>query len=214
MPPRAATVAAYLAQLPPDRRRDVEAVRRVVLANLPPGYEEVVSFGMLGYVVPLARYPDTYNKQPLMLAALASQKQYMSIYLMSVYGDPALEAWFTAAYRASGKRLDMGKSCVRFARLEDLPLDLVGEVIGKVGVDEYIARYEAIRARTKTGARAAKPAPAKATKAAPAKATKAAPAKATKAAPAKATKAAKQAAPARPKPTARRAATSARGRSR
>ena len=110
-----------------------------------------MSFGMIGYVVPLSRYPDTYNKEPLALAALASQKRHMAVYLNNVYGDPATLEWFTAAYAASGKRLDMGKSCVRFKRLADLPLDVIGETIARTSLDDFLAFYESARGKTKRG---------------------------------------------------------------
>lgn len=145
----AKTVDEYLGSLPPDRRDAVEAVRKVILENLPPGFEEGMQYGMLSYLVPFSRYPETYNGQPLTVAALASQKGYMAVYLMSVAGSPELTRWFENAYRATGKKLDMGKSCVRFKRLEDLPLDLVGEAIGKVGVDDFIVMQEAIRSPPK-----------------------------------------------------------------
>lgn len=147
----AATVDAYLAELPAERREAVEAVRRTILANLPDGYEEQMSFGMIGYVVPLSRYPDTYNKEPLALAALASQKRHMAVYLNNVYGDPATLEWFTAAYAASGKRLDMGKSCVRFKRLADLPLDIIGETIARTSLEEFLSFYESARSKAKRG---------------------------------------------------------------
>lgn len=147
----ATTPEAYLTELPPDRREAIEAVRATILEHLPEGFEEQVSFGMLAYVVPLERYPKTYNKQPLMLAALASQKQYMSVYLMGIYADPEDEGWFADAYKATGKRLDMGKSCVRFKRLDDLAVELVGEAVARISVDEYIEKYEASRANTKAG---------------------------------------------------------------
>jgi hypothetical protein len=143
---RATTVEEYLAALPPDRREAVEAVRRVILENLPAGFEEGMDFGMIGYHVPLARYPGTYNGHPLAVAALASQKGYMAVYLTSVYGDPALKSWFEAEYRRRGKKLDMGKSCVRFGSLDDLPLDLLGETIARVDLDTFLARHEAARA--------------------------------------------------------------------
>lgn len=144
----AATIEEYLADLPDDRRAAISAVRDVVLANLPPGYDESIQFGMIGYSIPLARYPKTYNKQPLSYAALASQKNHMAIYLNSVYADSDTEDWFAKRYLATGKRLDMGKSCVRFKRLDDLPLDLIGEVIAKTSVDEFIACYERARGIT------------------------------------------------------------------
>lgn len=141
----AATVAEYLNELPDDRRAAIEEVREVILANLPDGYIETMNWGMISYGIPLERYPDTYNKQPLGYAALASQKNYMSLYLMHVYADAAQLEDFTSRYRASGKKLDMGKSCVRFKSVDDLPLDLIGEVIAGCSVEQMIANYEASR---------------------------------------------------------------------
>ncbi|MEX2230039.1 MAG: DUF1801 domain-containing protein [Dehalococcoidia bacterium] len=141
----APTVAEYLAQLPEDRRKALKEVRAAIRAHLPPDYEEVMQFGMISYVIPLKRYPKTYNKQPLALASLASQKHYMAVYLNNVYGDPALESWFTEAYRATGKRLDMGKSCVRFRHLDDLPLAVIGEAVARTPVESLLERYEASR---------------------------------------------------------------------
>ncbi len=143
----AQTVEEYLAELPPDRREAINAVRKVILDNLPTGYEEMMQFGMISYVIPLERYPVTYNKQPLQYAALASQKHYMSVYLMNVYGDPDSEQWFVEQYRASGKKLDMGKSCVRFKKLDDLPLDLIGRAVARTPVEAYIEVYEAARGK-------------------------------------------------------------------
>ena len=142
---KATTVEEYLDELADDRRETVEAVRDVVNANLPDGYEETVQFGMISYIVPLERYPKTYNRQALQYAGLASQKNYVSLYLMNVYGDQETERWFLDRYKASGKRLDMGKSCVRFKSVDDLPLDLVGEAIARTPVDAYIAVYETAR---------------------------------------------------------------------
>ena len=147
----AATVEEYLASLPEDRREAIDAVRAVVLERLPDGYEECMSFGMIAWVVPLSRYPDTYNKQPLALASLASQKRHLALYLNNVYSDPDTREWFTSAYATSGKRLDMGKSCVRFKRLDDLPLDLIGQAIARTSVDDFLAFYEAARSKTKRG---------------------------------------------------------------
>ena len=144
---KAATVEEYLQELPAERRQTVEAVRKVILDNLPDGYEEAMQFGMISYVVPLERYPKTYNRQPLSYAALASQKNYVSVYLMNIYGDPETERWFTERYRASGKRLDMGKSCVRFRKLDDLPLDLVAEAVAMTSVESFIQLYETSRSK-------------------------------------------------------------------
>jgi hypothetical protein len=143
----ATTVEEYLAELPPERREAIEAVRAVILEHLPEGFREEMTFGMIGYVIPLERYPETYNRQPLGLAALASQKNYMSLYLHGLYADEEALEGFLEAYRATGKRLDIGKSCVRFRKLEDLPLDVVADAIAAVPVDDYIALYEASRRR-------------------------------------------------------------------
>src|SRR5690606_32559995 len=132
------------------------------------GYEEAMQYGMIGYCVPLSRYPDTYNGQPLGIAALASQKQYMSLYLMAVYGDPKTEAWFRDAFAKAGKKLDMGKSCVRFKTLEDLPLDVIGQAIARVSVEQYIARVESVQGSARK-ARAKKPSKKKPAKKKPAK---------------------------------------------
>ncbi len=144
MPSEAKTVAEYLASLPEDRRKALKAVRAAIRKHLPRGYQEVMQYGGISYVVPLSRLPKTYNGQPLALATLASLKNYMALYLNNVYGDPALAEWFAEAYRATGKRLDMGKSCVRFRRLEDLPLDVVGEAISRTPVEEFVGRYQVI----------------------------------------------------------------------
>ncbi|MBN2086161.1 MAG: DUF1801 domain-containing protein [Anaerolineales bacterium] len=138
----AATVAEYLAGLPADRREAVKKVRAAILKNLPEGYEEAIHWGMITYQVPLKTYPDTYNKQPLMYAALASQKNHMSVYLMGIYGDSAARKKFEAAYRKTGKRLDVGKSCVRFRKIDDLPVELIGESIAAMDVKTFIGTME------------------------------------------------------------------------
>jgi uncharacterized protein YdhG (YjbR/CyaY superfamily) len=145
----AATPDEYIAELPDDRRAAVSAVRDVVRKNLPAGYEEGMQYGMIGWYVPLDRFPDTYNGQPLALAGLASQKRYISLYLNSVYGDRATEHWFKERYAASGKKLDMGKSCLRFKRADDLPLDLIGETIARADLDSFLAHYREARASSR-----------------------------------------------------------------
>jgi hypothetical protein len=152
----ATTVTKYLASLPADRRAAISRVRDTINANLPAGYAEGMFFGMIGWYIPLERYPDTYNGQPIGPAALASQKNYMALYLTSVYGDPELERWFKQAYAASGKKLDMGKSCVRFKTLDALPLDVVAETIRRVPVDAFIAKYEAARTPASPKAKSAR----------------------------------------------------------
>ncbi len=152
MQSKAKTIGAYLKELPTDRRQAISAVRDVILKNLPKGYEESMQYGMIGYGVPLKLYPQGYlgdGKTPIGIAALASQKNYMSLYLIAVYGQPESENWFKKEYKATGKKLDMGKSCVRFKKLQDLPLDLVGKVIAKTSVSELIKMYESARSRRK-----------------------------------------------------------------
>ena len=141
----ASSVDEYLSELPDDRRSAVEAVRRTILENLPNGYEEVMNWGMITYQVPLEIYPDTYNGNPIMYAAIASQKNYVSVYMMGIYMDDDARQKFEAAYRATGKRYDVGKSCVRFRKLNDLPLPLIGESIASLEVDEFVKRVKAVR---------------------------------------------------------------------
>jgi hypothetical protein len=138
----ATTAEEYLAELPDERREAISAVRSVILGNLPAGYVEAMNWGMITYQVPLDTYPDTYNGQPLMFAALASQKNYMAVYLTGIYVSDEARSEFEAAYRATGKRFDVGKSCVRFRKLDDLPLDLIGDTIAAVPVERLIARVE------------------------------------------------------------------------
>jgi len=164
MQSKATTVKAYLAELPPDRRDAIEAVRKVILMNLDKDYQESMSYGMIGYCVPHSVYPPGYHcdpKQPLPFAGLASQKNHMSIYLMCTYGDSDHAEWFKKAWAKTGKKLDMGKSCIRFKKIEDVALDVIGESIRRVPAKKYIAFCEAALATS----RASKPTkPAKASK--------------------------------------------------
>lgn len=141
MKSNATTVDEYLRRLPPDRRAAISTVREAILGALPDGYEEEMRWGMISYEVPLAIQPDTYNGKPLMYAALASQKRHMAVYLSGVYADPEAREDFEEAYRATGKRMDMGKSCVRFRRLEDLPLELIADAIASHPVDDFVDLY-------------------------------------------------------------------------
>ena len=145
MQSEAKTVGSYLTELPEQRRAALEEMRRVVLNALPEGYEESMQFGMIGYTVPLARYSTTYNGAPLLYAALAAQKNYMSLYLNCVYAEEGRAERFAEAFRATGKRLDMGRSCVRFRKVDDLPLDLIAQTIASTSVEEFIGLYEASR---------------------------------------------------------------------
>ena len=142
---KATTVGEYLAELEPERRGAVEPLIRTVRENVPDGYEEGMLWGMAAWYIPLERYPDTYNGQPLSVAAVASQKRHFAVYLHSIYADPELREEFEQRYRASGKRMDVGKSCVRFTKIDDVPLDVVGWAVAQVGVEDYIERYEASR---------------------------------------------------------------------
>lgn len=137
----AESVEEYLAELPDDRRDAIAEIRSVILENLPDGFVETMNWGMITYEVPLETFPDTYNKKPLQLAALASQKRHMAVYLTSVYSRPDLHDWFVAEYEATGKKMDIGKSCVRFTKLENLPVELVGQAIAKVDLDEFLDIY-------------------------------------------------------------------------
>lgn len=141
----AKTVAEYLSSLDPEHRAVISAVRRVIRKNLPAGYKEVMDWGMISYQIPLSRYPVTYNTKPLMYAALARQKHTYTVYLTSVYQDALALAEFKDAYMATGKRLSMGKSCVHFKTLDQLPLELIGREIARIPVDEFIRRYEELR---------------------------------------------------------------------
>jgi hypothetical protein len=146
MQSNAATVEEYLAELPEDRRAAIQAAREAILKNLDPDYEEGMQYGMIGYYVPHRVYPAGYHcdpKQPLPFACLASQKRYMSLYLMSCYSDPEELKRFEAAWEKTGKKLEMGKSCIRFKRAEDLALDVIGEAVRRVPAKVHIARYEA-----------------------------------------------------------------------
>jgi uncharacterized protein YdhG (YjbR/CyaY superfamily) len=145
----ASTVAEYLAALPADRRAAVSAVRKTINENLPEGYEEGMQFGMIGWYVPLSLYPAGYGgnpKVPLPLIALASQKTGMVLHCPCLYMDPTLSSRFTSEYQKSGKKLDMGKGCVRFKSLEDLALNVVGRTVARVPAEEYMAHYQATRA--------------------------------------------------------------------
>ncbi|MFO0744592.1 MAG: DUF1801 domain-containing protein [Myxococcota bacterium] len=145
----ATTVDAYLASLPDDRRHALSTLRELVQANLPDGYVEGFGHGMIAYTIPLATYPDTYNGEPLLYAAMASQKNHLALYLQSVYADPAVLEAFTTAWKASGKKLDMGKSCVRFRRLDDVAVDAVAQAIRAIPAAAFVAHAKAVRGRTK-----------------------------------------------------------------
>ncbi len=163
----ASSVADYLAALPADRRAAISAVRDVIRANLDAGYEEGIQYGMIGYYVPHRIFAAGYHtdpKQPLPFAALASQKNHMAVYLMGVYcgcsegpgGETGDAKWFREAWARTGKKLDMGKSCVRFKKLENVALDVIGEAIRRIPVKVHVARYEKALATTKAASKTTK----------------------------------------------------------
>jgi len=143
------SVADYLASLPADRRAAISAVRDVVRANLDASYEEGIQYGMIGYYVPHSVFPAGYHtdpKQPLPFAALASQKNHMALYLMCVYGNQNQRTWFETEWKKAGKKLDMGKACLRFKKLDDLALDVVGAAIKRIPAKVYVKRYTQVMA--------------------------------------------------------------------
>lgn len=152
----ATTVKDYLASLPEDRRMAIEKVRAVIRKNLPTGVVERMNWGMIAYEVPLKAYPDTYNGQPLMFAALASQKNHMAVYLSGIYGSSDLRARFDEDYAASGKKVNMGKSCVRFKKLDDLPLDVIGRAIAACSLERFVAVHDAAASLRKSKSTRAK----------------------------------------------------------
>ncbi len=152
MQSQATTVEQYLAELPDDRRAAISVVRKVILKNLDKDYEEGMQYGMIGYYVPHRVYPGGYHcdpKQPLPFVCLASQKNYMSLYAMSLYGSGSEAPWFHSEWAKTGKKLDMGKSCIRFRKLEDLALDVIGEAIRRVPAKKYIATIESVLQATR-----------------------------------------------------------------
>jgi hypothetical protein len=157
----AASANDYVASLPPERKQAISAVRALIKKHLPKGYVESTQYGMISYVVPLSTYPEGYlgkKDVPLPYICLASQKQHMAVYLMCVYGDAKLSQWFTSAWKKTGKKLDMGKSCLRFKALDELALDVLGEAVRRVSVKDYVALYESNRggraaAKTKSAAK-------------------------------------------------------------
>lgn len=138
----ASTVEEYLAGLPEDRREAISVVRDVINAHLPQGYRESMGSGMISWGIPLEDYPHTHNGQPLGIVALASQRNHMSLYLMGLYTSEPEEQWFRDQYAQRGLKLDMGKSCLHFKTLDDLPLDVIGDAIASTPPDRMIAYFE------------------------------------------------------------------------
>lgn len=146
MQSKATTVEQYMAELPADRQKAMTQLRKVIKKNLPKGFKETMSYGMIGYVVPHSKYPAGYHckpEEPLPFLNIASQKNFIAIYHMCVYGDEKLHKWFATEHaKRSAKKLDMGKSCIRYKKEEDIPYDLIGELASKITPDEWIATYE------------------------------------------------------------------------
>ena len=143
----ATTVAAYLKELPPARRSALAAVRKVVRANVPAGYEESMLWGMICWSVPLEHLPKTYNAQPLSYVALGAHKNYNALYVMRVYGEKKQETTLRDGFEAQGKKLDIGKACIRFKAADDLALDVIGKLLASTPMEMYIKIYEASRAK-------------------------------------------------------------------
>ena len=159
MQSKAKNVEEYLAALPEDRCEAIAAIREVIIKNLPKGYEEGIQWGMPSYFVPLSAYPSGYNcqpDQPLPFVGLASQKNHMAFYGFCIYMDEELKNRFVADWKKTGKKLDMGKSCVRFEKLEDVPLKVIGDAVKRVPMKKYIKQYEAQLQQTAAGKKTAK----------------------------------------------------------
>lgn len=141
----ARTVEQYLAELTPERRETIARVRESILRALPDGYQETMNWGMISYEIPLDRYPETYNRQPLSYVALAAKKNHNGLYLMTVYANQERAERLRRAFREAGMKLDMGKACVRFRSADDLPLEAIEALIAETTPDQYIEEYEAAR---------------------------------------------------------------------
>lgn len=136
----------YIAQLPEERQQPMKKLKEVIEKNIPVGFEEAISYGMPAWVVPHSLYPAGYHckpEEPLPFLSIASQKNFIAVYHMGVYADEGLMKWFTSEYpKHCSRKLDMGKSCIRFKKMDDIPYELIGELAGKMTADEWIARYE------------------------------------------------------------------------
>jgi len=141
----AKTVDEYLNQLPDERRVVISKVRDLILANIPEGYEETMNWGMISYEIPLERYPKTYNKQPLSYMGLAAQKNNYALYLMCAYADTEQAVFLKEGFKQAGKKLDMGKSCLHFNKLDDLPLEVIAKTVAACTPDQMIDFYEKSR---------------------------------------------------------------------
>ena len=145
------TPTQYVASLPTDRAKTITTVRAFVNKHIPPGYEECLVWGTIGWAIPLSRYPDTYNKQPICYVALSSQKNYCVLYLFGPFRSASQLEQLKAAFKAAGKKLDMGKSCINFESPNDLPLEAIGKLVSSISSEEWIESYEQSRLETKAG---------------------------------------------------------------
>jgi uncharacterized protein YdhG (YjbR/CyaY superfamily) len=154
MQSKATTVEQYIAELPEERQKAVSELRKVINKNIPKGFKEAMGYGMMGYCVPHSKYPAGYHcnpKDPLPFMGMASQKNFIAVYHMGIYADPKLLKWFTDAHaKASAKKLDMGKSCIRYKKPEDIPYKLIGELASKITVDQWIETYESLYKNNRT----------------------------------------------------------------
>jgi len=150
-PPNVKTPEQYIASLPADRAKTIATVRALVNKHIPRGYDECLVWGTIGWTIPLSRYPDTYNKQPICYVALSSQKNYCSLYLMGAFWSASQLEQLKAAFKAAGKKLDMGKCCVHFESPDDLPLEAIGKLISAISSEKWIEMYEQSRLMTKAG---------------------------------------------------------------
>lgn len=139
------TVEEYIQELPEYRRETIKEMRQLILDNIPEGYEETINWGMINYEIPLEKYPDTYNNQPLSYVGLAAQRNHNSLYLMPVYQDEELEEWLEEEFKKANKKMDMGRSCLRFQTVNDLPLNSIAKIISHQTPDEFIKTYEETR---------------------------------------------------------------------
>ncbi|HKD24003.1 MAG TPA: DUF1801 domain-containing protein [Rhizomicrobium sp.] len=155
-PAHVTTPAQYIDSLPADRAKTIAAVRAFVNKHIPRGYDECLVWGTIGWVIPLSRYPDTYNKQPITYVALSSQKNYCSLYLMGAHWSASQLEELKTAFKGAGKKLDMGKCCVHFETPDELPLEAVGKLIAAISSEQWIAMYEQSRLMTKAGQKQAK----------------------------------------------------------
>jgi len=153
-PSHVKTPEQYIASLPADRAKTIADVRALVNQHIPRGYDECIVWGTIGWTIPLSRYPDTYNKQPITYVALAAQKNFCSLYLMGAFWSANQLAQLKMAFKASGKKLDMGKCCVHFQSADDLPLRAIGKLISSISSEQWIEMYEQSRLKTKAGQKA------------------------------------------------------------